>query len=191
MTSTFLGDSKAGIHSQGDPSDKDIACQVDHNNHLGSQLQTTATSPTKTFDLRAKKLMDKVSGFQNSPAQPRKKFEKLCSKSGIDILEVYKSKNSKKFADSRKLRLEFFLSLFVLFIELTTMKKELIGEAASSPVKKASSPLVPAESVKSSRSDSDFVPCQQSEVEPNGHELSTESTALIAESVRKKKILFV
>lgn len=107
MTLTFLGDSKAGINSQGDPSDKDLASQdqVDHNSHLGSQAQTTATSPAKTFDLRAKKLMDKVSGTQNTPGQPRKKFEKLCSKSGIDILEVYKSKNSKQFAHSRKLRL--------------------------------------------------------------------------------------
>lgn len=80
----------------------------------------------------------------------------------------------------------------VPFIELTsTTKKELIGEAASSPVKKASSPLVPVERASGSKSESDFAPCQQSEVELSGHEVNNESTALIAERARKKKILFV
>ena len=73
--------------------------------------QTTTQPPAsslnqRTFDLRARKQSKTLTGDKNgaqaSPA-PRKKFEKLNSKSGIDILDIYKLKYAKKFADQELL----------------------------------------------------------------------------------------
>lgn len=101
-------------------------------------------------------------------------------------------------------------------------EKEQADETTGSPVKKPSSPMVSDENEKGSRSESDFalkkptspmasvenekgsrsgldfIQCQQSEEEPNGHELNNDSVALIRDkstedtkAPKKKKILFV
>ncbi len=52
-------------------------------------------SNSRAFDLRSKKLTKLSEAGKGNNAQspiPRKKFEKLNSKSGADIIEVYKAK---------------------------------------------------------------------------------------------------
>ncbi len=88
----FKGDPRASASNASDQAEKEnISGPV---GAIGNNGSAPHALNQKTFDLRAKKLLDK-----GSPA-PRKKFEKLCARSGVDILEIYKARNKKKFADT-------------------------------------------------------------------------------------------